>query len=157
MSEIEREIPAEINPIKTIYTGECASLSTRSTLTYEVGEQQPEGALQLRIVDNTGKGMWCKEWASASAIQDIVLGESELTAQAFNALHPGKSINTGGFYLAALKNLGLVRANAENTRLHEHIPTVTFEKAVEERLRQSDAAPAAAAPAKPARRKTKGA
>lgn len=148
---------SEIDPIRTIYTGECASLSTRSTLTYEVGEHEQEGALQLRILDNSGKGMWCKEWASASAIQDIVLGEGELTAKAFNALHRGKSINTGGFYLAALKDLGLIRANAENTRLHEHIPTVTFEKAVEARMRQPVAAPAVAVSGKPARRKTKGA
>ncbi|MEI2659431.1 MAG: hypothetical protein V9G11_05240 [Bifidobacterium adolescentis] len=42
-------------------------------------------------------------------------GAAELTAKSFHALHPGKSINTGGFVMAVLKDLGLIRANAENT------------------------------------------
>jgi hypothetical protein len=53
---------------------------------------------------------------------------TELTAKSFHALHPGKSINTGGFVMAVLKDLGLIRANEENTRLHEHVPATTFEK-----------------------------
>ena len=95
--------------------------------------------------------MWCKDWASARAIQDVVLGEGELTAKSFHVLHPGKSINTGGFVLAALKDLGFIRPNAENTRLHEHIPTTTFEQLVMAHIGVSqEPAP------KPGRRKGKG-
>ena len=76
-------------------------------------------------------------------------------SRSFQALHPGRSINTGGFYLAALKDLGLIRANAENTRLHEHIPSLTFEAVVAEHLRKLDGAAAAVTSGKPGRRKTK--
>lgn len=71
--------------------------------------------------------MWCKDWASFEAIEAIVLGAQELKAKSFHWLHPGKSINTGGFVLAALRDLGLIRPNEANTRLHEHVPMTTLE------------------------------
>ncbi len=144
------ETMADVDPIEIIHQGECLSLSGRSTLDYAIGRHPDDGTLHLRITGNSGGGMWCKDWASASAIQDVVLGEKELTAKSFHVLHQGKSINTGGFVLAALKDLGLIRANAENTRLHEHVPTTTFEKVVMARIAQP-----MEQEAKPGRRKTK--
>lgn len=140
MSEIENNEAVEfapeevVNPIEVIFTGDCLSLSGRSTLTYAIGRHTEDGTLHLSITSNSGGGMWCKDWASASAIQDVVVGEGELTAKSFHVLHPGKSINTGGFILAALKALGLIRANEENTRLHEHTPTTTFEQVAMARI-----------------------
>ena len=152
MTEIENqaEAAADVDPIETIYEGECPSLSGRSTLSYTIGRHTEDETLHLRISDNSGKGMWCKDWCSASAIQDVVLGEGELTAKSFHVLHQGKSINNGGFILAVLKDLGLIRANEENTRLHEHVPTTTFEKVVMARMGQS-----MEQKEKPARRKSK--
>ena len=71
--------------------------------------------------------MWCKDWASFEAIEAIVLGAQELKAKSFHCLHPGKSINTGGFVLAVLRDLGLIRPSEANTRLHEHVPKTTLE------------------------------
>lgn len=142
MSEIENNETVEFAPeeevIEVIYVGECPSLSGRSVLTYAIGRNAEDGTLTLAITGNLGGGgMWCKDRASASAIQDVVLGESGLTAKSFHVLHPGKSINTGGFILAALKDLGLIRANEENTRLHEHIPTTTFEQVAMARIAET--------------------
>lgn len=150
MSEIETETSIEVDPIEAIYEGECPSLSGRSVLTYAIGRHSADDTLHLRITGNSGGGMWCRDWCSASAIQEVVLGEGELTAKSFHVLHPGKSINTGGFVLAALKDLGLIRANEENTRLHEHVPTTTFEKVAMARMGQS-----MEQKEKPARRKSK--
>ena len=153
---LDSEKPDEHYPVvASIYTAQCSSVSGRSTLTFSIGRHEKDGGLHLAITGNSGSGKWCKDWASAKAIQDIVLGEGELTAHSFQALHPGRSINTGGFYLAALKDLGLIRANAENTRLHEHIPSVTFEAVVAERMRKLDGTAAAVPSGKPGRRKTK--
>ena len=141
----------EVDPIEVIYQGECPSISGRSTLTYAIGRHSEDGKLHLAITGNSGGGMWCRDWASASAIQDVVLGEGELTAKSFHVLHPGKSINSRGFVLASLKDLGFIRPNAENTRLHEHIPTTTFEQLVMAHIGVSqEPAP------KPGRRKVKG-
>lgn len=131
MSEIETEVEApEVDPIKPIHEGECPSISGRSTLTFIVGRHEEAATLHLRIADNSGKGMWFDGWAAAEAIDEIAKGATKLTAKSFQSLHPGRSINTSGFVLAALKELGLIRANEENTRIHEHVPTMTFEKVV---------------------------
>ena len=152
----DSEKPEEHSPaITSIYTAQCSSASGRSTLSFSVGRHERDGSLHLAITGNSGSGKWCKDWASAKAIEGVVLGQGELTAHSFQALHPGRSINTGGFYLAALKDLGLIRANAENTRLHEHIPSVTFEAVVAERLRKLDGTAAAVTSGRPGRRKTK--
>lgn len=121
------ELP-EPDPIETVYVGECPSLTGRSALTFAIGRHSEDGNLHLRIDTNSGGGMFCKDWASAADIDALVKGATELTSRSFDALHPGRSINTAGFVLASLKQLGLVRANEENTRLHEHVPTTTFEQ-----------------------------
>lgn len=114
--------------IETVFTGECPSLSGRSNLKFAIGRHPEDGGLHLRIVSNDGGGMFYDGWAEAERIDAIVKGSSELTAKAFQALHPGRSVNTAGFVLASLKQLGLIRTNVENTRLHEHVPTTTFEQ-----------------------------
>ena len=141
----------EVDPIKVIYEGECPSISGRSTLCFVVGRHAEDKTLHLAITGNSGKGMFAADWAPASAIQEVVLGAFGLTGASFHGLHEGRSRNNGAFILAAIKALGLVRANAENTRLHEHIPTTTFEQLVMAQIGVSQN------PAhKPGRRKVKG-
>ena len=106
----------------------CPSLSERSTLTYAWGQQPETGGWLLRIVKNSGQGMFCKDWIEASAIEAVVLTESELTSKSLQRLQPGKSINTAGFVLAALKDMGYVRVTEANTRLHEHVPGQSLDK-----------------------------
>ena len=124
----EPEDLPEPGPIETVYVGECPSLTGRSTLTFAIGRHSEDSSLYLRIETNSGGGMFCEDWASAAAIDALVKGATELTSRSFDALHPGRSINTAGFVLASLKQLGLVRTNQENARLHEHMPTTTFEQ-----------------------------
>jgi len=136
MTEIESNDVVEfapeeiIDPIEVIHTGTSVSLSRRSDLAWAIGRHTEDGTLHLAITGNSGGGMWCKDWCSASDIQDIVLGEGNLVARSFCPLHAGRSINSGGFIASALRELGLIRANEENTRVHEHVPGTTFEKVV---------------------------
>lgn len=149
--ETAAEPTPETDPITEIFSGECPSVSGRSILTYAIGRHDESGELHLRIVDNSGKGMWFNGWAAAKDIDSIVVGATELTAKSFHALHPGKSINTGGFVMAVLRDLGLIRANEENTRLHEHVPATTLEKVVMVRMGKT----IEPAPAKSGKRKGK--
>lgn len=126
---VETEITEEnLSPIEAIYSGECPSLSGQSTLTYAIGRHPEDHSLHLRIVANTGGGMFCDEWASGSAIDALVQSCSVLISRSMCELHAGRSINTGGFVLSILKHLGLVRVNAENSRHHEMVPGTTFEQ-----------------------------
>jgi len=136
--EIEAEVTGpELSPIQEIYTGECPSLSGQSTLTYAIGRHPEDQSLHLRIVANSGGGMFCDEWASGSAIDALVQSSTVLISRSMCELHAGRSINTGGFVLSVLKHLGLVRVNAENSRHHELVPGTTFEQVALEAMGQA--------------------
>ncbi len=136
--EIETEVPeVELSPIQEIYTGECPSLSGLSTLTYAIGRHPEDQSLHLRIVANTGGGMFCEDWSSGSAIDALVQSNTVLISRSMCELHAGRSINTGGFVLSVLKHLGLVRVNVENSRHHEMVPGTTFEQAALEAMGQA--------------------
>lgn len=128
MAEEVEESDSAAVVIDSVWTGACPSLTGRSNLTYAIGRHPVDASLGLRIVANSGSGMFCDEWTEGRRIDDVVRGKSELTAQSFLVLHPGRSVNTGGFVLAVLKHLGMLRTNLENTRLHEHVPTTTFQQ-----------------------------
>ena len=128
MTEDVESSDGHVVVIESVWTGECPSLSGRSSLTFAIGRHPVDASLGLRIVANSGGGMFCDEWAEGRRIDEIVRGKSELIAQSFSVLHPGRSVNTGGFVLAVLKHLGLLRISSENSRLHEHMPSTTFEQ-----------------------------
>jgi hypothetical protein len=119
------------------YEGECHSLTERSVLTFQAG-RNPEGNVPvLRIARNSGGGMYAKDWAPVEHIDAILEKADPLTGRAFNDVHPGKSINTGSFILAILKDLGVVQAKDDNTRHHERVPGMTVLKALAARIAES--------------------
>lgn len=91
------------DPIEVISQGHCDSLSGRSIISFEIGKHPDDGSLHIRISGNSGRGMYCKDWVSSDSIHDIVLAAFELNAACFHPLYEGRSINTGGFLLSALK------------------------------------------------------
>jgi hypothetical protein len=64
-----------------------------------------------------------------SKIDALLTKNTELSARTFNEVHPGRSINTGGFILAVLKNLGVVKLK-EESRHHERVPGATLLQAL---------------------------
>jgi hypothetical protein len=140
------------------YVGQCSSLSERSSLSFHIGRHSQNESLHLRICGNTGNGMYCKDWCAIEQIETVVLATPDLTAHSLHVLHPGKSINTGGFILAVLRSLGYVRAQADNTRLHEHTPEVSLEQAIEAAMQVPEPEPGHTSKQsvnKPTRRKPK--
>jgi hypothetical protein len=91
----------------------------------------------LRIARNSGGGMFCKEWASIELIDAVLDKADPVTARTFNEVHPGRSINTGGFILAILKDLGVVKSKDDNTRHQERVGGTTVLKALAGRLAES--------------------
>ena len=67
--------------IECLCTAECTSVSGRSTLTYAIG-RHPDQSLHLRIVSNSGGGMFCGDWAAGARIDALVAGGQELTSAA---------------------------------------------------------------------------
>lgn len=131
------EVKKSNDPIIRIYEKSCPSLSKRSILTYEVGVRESEGTLHLRVIGNTGRGNWSKGWVCGRRIDGAVINQDCLNGKKFHELQEGKSRNTGGFILAALFNIGLVRKRG--ARFYEHIPGTNFKKVLEIRLREEKA------------------
>lgn len=119
------------------YEGECDSLTGRSVLTFQAGHDPQTNVPMLRIARNSGGGMYAKDWALVEHIDAILAKADPLTGRAFNDVHPGKSINTGSFILAILKDLGVVQAKDDNTRHHERVAGTTVLKALAARIAAS--------------------
>lgn len=121
------EAPSLDDLVRVIRVGQCPSVSGRSTLTYHLGQLGDDGAHYVRIHDNTGRGMFARDWVSASDIRAVLEGDAPLTSSAFKPLYLGRSVNTGGFLMAALRDLGVIGLDAENNRLHVRNPDVPLD------------------------------
>jgi hypothetical protein len=130
----EQEAEEAIDPIEVIYVGECESLSGRSMLTFEIGKNTEDGAQHIRVSGNSNGGMFSKQWISTSDLQDIIIGNEEITAKSIQPLYGNTSINSAGFCLASLRQIGLVEINPLNTRFHRHISRAIFVKLVQDHM-----------------------
>lgn len=137
MEEIETNEAEVIDPIEVIHQGECLSLSGRSTVTFEIGKHTEADTLHLRIAANSSSGMFNKQWISASILQDLFVGATDLNSRSFQAAYGSTSVNTPGFCLASLKHLGLIEVDPQNARVHRHIAGVIFAQAVKDLIAAS--------------------
>ena len=140
--------------IRVLKSGSCPSLTSRSTLGYQLG-CKGESELYLKLVSNTGSGFFSKEWVACSVIEQLINGSVELTSTSFKALFPNKSVNTGGFVMAVIKALGLIQTNPQNSRWHQQMPEMTFEQVAIEAMVQEDEAEKMVSPKATGKRKHK--
>lgn len=140
--------------IRVLKSGSCPSLTSRSTLGYQLG-CKGESELYLKLVSNTGSGFFSKEWVACSVIEQLINGSAELTSTSFKAIFPNKSVNTGGFVMAVIKHLGLLQVNGQNSRWHEHVTGMSFEQVAIEAMVQEDEAEKMVSPKATGKRKHK--
>lgn len=104
--------------LRVLKVASCPSLSGRSTLVYQLGCGS-DGDVKLRIVENTGSGFYSQEWVRFAAILELLKPSEALTFYSLQPLFEGRSVNSGGFLMAALKSLGVIRPMATNPRCHD--------------------------------------
>jgi len=137
------DLPAETPPepalpaLRILKIANCGSLSGRSTLTYHIGviEANSETShagrdIQLRLFANSAKGYFCKDWVSMALI-DLLLTEAKSfsSGDVQRLFFQGKSVNSGGFVLAALRHEGLIRTSEGSLRSYERLdPTAWHEE-----------------------------
>ena len=118
--------------IQILKTAECPSLSSRSTLTYHIGANMENNALEelyFQISHNTGKGLFNKDWIPVSAIREVFerLPEAAaVTSISLNPIFTGKSTNSSGFLLAVLKAEGLVIIQEGKRRSYQRTTSDAF-------------------------------
>jgi len=124
----------EDNPdIKVLKMSTCKTITGKSTLTYQIG-CTPDSSIHLRIIKNTGAGMFSDEWIPFSDVREALKDDTEgaaITSFRLTPLFKGKSVNTPSFLLAALKSLKLVRPMNGKLRHHEALNPQPFLDTVE--------------------------
>jgi hypothetical protein len=114
--------------IRIVKISSCPSLSGKSTLKYNVG-CTPDSAIYFRVFENSGGGFFSHEWISLGAIQKALgkaSSDKELTSFLLYPLFSGRSQNSPGFLLAAVKAEGLVRASTKKRRCYERTDDSVF-------------------------------
>jgi hypothetical protein len=102
---------------KVLKTGSCPSLSDTGMLSYEVGADD-SGETYYRITANNAGGFFSQEWVAWSKIYAACNVPDPITSVLFRGLFRGKSVNTAGFLLAALKHQGLIQRKQDKSRLY---------------------------------------
>lgn len=115
--------------IRILKIGAAPSLSGQSTLTYYIGCKDNE--IHLRLAENTSGGLFSKEWVSLGRVNHLLSGEQPVTSSSLHTLFQGKSINSGGFLLAVLKQVGLVRTIEGKRRSYVGCAPSTFTQAMQ--------------------------
>lgn len=113
----------------------CTSLSGRASLTYHVGVRN-ERDVCFRIWDTSGRGIFSKEWVCASDIQKVLREHTSLAAPMLLPLFKsGRSVNTAGFLLAALRNEGLVDSSPDEAHKYIRVESQAFVQEVTELMK----------------------
>lgn len=105
--------------MRIVRIGECASLSGRSTLTYHIGCRQSDSEVHIRLFDNSAMGYFCKDWTPLASLQVLFESTDFTSGDVQHLLFEGKSINSGAFLVAALRNEGLIRTTTGTLRRYE--------------------------------------
>lgn len=119
------EAPTLDELVQVMRDGQCPSVSGRSTLTYHLGHIG-EREFFIRIHDNSGRGMFARDWIFAKEIEGVISGEGPITSSAFKELYAGRSINTGGFLMAVLLALEVLVPLPEGARGYVRNPDVAI-------------------------------
>ena len=119
-----RQVSSAIPPCTVLKTARCPSLSGRSELTYQLGRGE-DGQLYVRVTANSAPGRFSDAWTSVARIFDLFdlhcPGNAPVTSGTIAGLFEGRSENTPGFALAALKAEGLVAASESSKRGYDRL------------------------------------
>ena len=115
-----------VETVRILGTSTCASLSAKSTLTYDLG-MGTEGQIQIQVVGNDGGGYFNTDWVAFKDIQAALAEQpKDITSGSLHCLYPSKSNNSPGFLLAVLKAVGLVQVSVSNPRCYEALDPAAF-------------------------------
>jgi hypothetical protein len=98
---------------------------------YHIGVNEANSEIQLRLFANTAKGYFCKDWVSMALI-DLLLSEAKSfsSGDVQRLFFQGKSVNSGGFVLAALRHEGLIRTSEGSLRSYERLDPTAWQEEI---------------------------
>jgi hypothetical protein len=99
--------------MRILKTGECPSLSGKSTLSYQIGSNTDNEAY-ISLTGNTGAGIFNKDWFALEEIYSQLLSQEKITSGSLHGLFEGRSSNSAGFLLAVLLSEKLLKISPGN-------------------------------------------
>ena len=146
---------SEATRFRILKKGSCPTVSGKSDLSYELGTA-PNGAIYIRITENSGGGFFNQDWIAFKDIQQALRTGAIITAILLMPLYRQRSANSPGFLLAVLIAEGIVRRMKGKVRLHELVPGSDFQARMDKLIASGvslpddlASTPAEKAPAKP--------
>ena len=116
--------------IRILKTGECESLSGKSTLTYQISCNN-DNEVFLALTGNSGAGIFNKDWIALEQIYSLLASQKKpITSGALLGLFEGRSSNSAGFLLAALLKEGILKLSPGNKH-YDLVGQAEFEKIVQ--------------------------
>ena len=110
----------------------CPTCTAKATVTYHIGCSRDQ-QVKFKVVANSGGGLFSAEWIALSAIKEAFdTSPRVITSFTMMKLFKGKSINTPGFLMAALKHEGLVKNLEGKQRGYEQLDHATFLSSINE-------------------------
>ena len=103
---------------KIILTSKCQTVSSKSTLTYNIAVDDKSKDL-IRVFSNTGGGYFSNEWILIDDINDTlkdIPNDQPISSIHLFPLFKGKSVNTPGYLLAVLINEKVLVSHLEIKR-----------------------------------------
>jgi hypothetical protein len=111
-------------------TGECSSLSGKSTLTYQIG-CNTDNEVNIALTGNTGSGIFNRDWFDIEEIYSLLASQKKpVTSGSLHGLFEGRSSNSAGFILAVLLKEGLLKISPGN-RHYDLVGQAEFGKIVQ--------------------------
>lgn len=106
MRPSKKESKENLPTLRVIQAASCPTLTGTSKLSYQIAVDAKE-ELHLKITSNTGSGHFSDEWVAYNdAKSAFPLGPT--SSIPLRKLFKNRSLNTSGFLLAVLLNLGIV-------------------------------------------------
>ena len=127
--------------MRIIKTGECPSLSGKSTLTCQIG-LEGDKKVCLSLTGNTGKGIFNRDWFDIEEISSLLASQKKpVTSGSLHGLFENRSSNSAGFILAVLLKEGILKISPGN-RHYNLVGQAEYKKVVQALLDSGDSSAA---------------
>ena len=115
--------------MRILKTGECPSLSGKSTLTYQIGCNN-DNEIFIKLAGNSGGGRFRPDWVPLEQVYTILSSQKKpITSGALLGLYQGKSSNNASFITGILLKEGLLKISPGNSH-YDLIGQTEFQKIV---------------------------
>jgi hypothetical protein len=114
--------------MRILKTGECDSLSGKSTLTYWIGCKD-DNEVSIALTGNSGAGIFNSDWIALEEIHTLLANQEKVTSGSLHELFDGRSSNSAGFFVAVLLKEKVLKVSPGN-RHYDFVGQAEFRKIV---------------------------